>query len=68
MSSDAFMLPALPQLPAPGFNGTDARGPAVDKFDRMPGSTDKNSSFLATLKQISGRQHGSGMESGRERP
>ena len=59
MSSDAFMLPALPQLPAPGFNGTDARSPAVDKFDRMPGSTDKNSSFLATLKQISGRQHGS---------
>jgi len=59
MSSDAFMLPALPQLPAPGFNGTDARGPAVDKFDRMPRSACENSSFLATLKHISGRQHGS---------
>jgi hypothetical protein len=59
MSSNAFMLPALPQLPAPGLKGPDGRAPAAFKSDRIVRPTDQNSSFAATLKRISDRYHGS---------
>jgi flagellar hook-length control protein FliK len=51
MSFNAFMLPALPQLPASGSNSPGRSGSAAFK-------SDQNSSFAATLKQISARHHG----------
>ena len=59
MSSDAFILPALPQIPASGLNGTAAKGPAAFKSNRLEESSDSNKSFSATLKRISDRRYGS---------
>jgi hypothetical protein len=59
MSSDAFMLPALPQIPASGLNGTDTRGPAAIESRPTGDSSDSRQSFSATLNQISER-HPSG--------
>lgn len=58
MSSNAFMLPTLPQLPVPGLNGPDSRGSAAFKSDRIVQSTDPNNSFSATLKRVSDRHDG----------
>ncbi len=58
MSSNAFMLPTLPQLPVPGLNGPDSRGSAAFKSDRIVQSTDPNNSFSETLKRISDRHDG----------
>ena len=58
MSSNAFMLPTLPQLPVTGLNGPDSRGSAAFKSDRIVQSTDPNNSFSATLKRVSDRHHG----------
>ena len=58
MSSNAFMLPVLSQLPVPGLNGPDSRGSAAFKSDRIVQSTDPNNSFSATLKRVSDRHDG----------
>jgi len=62
MSSDAFMLPALPQLPASDLKGTDTRVPAALKSNALADSSDSSESFSATLNRISGRQCGSNPE------
>ncbi|MGD9132389.1 MAG: flagellar hook-length control protein FliK [Desulfobacterales bacterium] len=59
MSSNAFMLPALPQIPVSGLNGTDAKGPAAFKSSPSGESSDPGRSFSATLDRISKRQHSS---------
>jgi flagellar hook-length control protein FliK len=59
MSSDAFILPALPQIPASGLNGTAAKGPAAFKSKPLEESSDPSKSFSATLNRISDRRYGS---------
>lgn len=59
MSSNAFMLPALPQIPASGLNGTDTKGPAAFKSGPPGEASDAGKSFSATLNQISERRYGS---------
>jgi hypothetical protein len=59
MSSDAFILPALPQIPASGLNGTAAKGPATFKSNQLSESPDPDKSFSATLNRISDRRYGS---------
>jgi flagellar hook-length control protein FliK len=59
MSSDAFILPALPQIPASGLNGTAAKGPAGFKSNPLSESPDPDKSFSATLNRISDRRYGS---------
>ena len=58
MSSDAFILPVPPQIPACGLNGTETKGPAAFKSSPPEGSSDSGTSFSATLNQISERQNG----------
>jgi hypothetical protein len=53
------MLPALPQIPAVGLNGTDTKGPAAFKSSPAAESTGRGPSFSETLNQISERQNGS---------
>jgi len=55
MSSNAFMLPALPQTPAPRLNAMDSKAPAAFKSNRLGESTDQSRSFSATLNRISER-------------
>jgi flagellar hook-length control protein FliK len=57
MSSNAFVMPALPQTPASGLNRTDTKGPAVFKSNRIDKSSDQSKSFSATLNRISDRNH-----------
>jgi flagellar hook-length control protein FliK len=59
MSSDAFILPALPQIAASGLNGTAAKGPAGFKSNQLSESPDPDKSFSATLNRISDRRYGS---------
>jgi hypothetical protein len=59
MSSDAFMLPGLPQLPASGLKGTDPGAPAALKSNALADSSDSSESFSATLNRISEQQCGS---------
>jgi len=59
MSSNAFILPALPQIPASGLNGTTAKGPAAFKSNPLSESPDQGESFSATLNRISDRRYGS---------
>jgi hypothetical protein len=58
MSSDAFMLPVLPQIPASGLNGTDTKGPAAFKSSSPGESSDSGRSFSATLNRISEHRYG----------
>jgi hypothetical protein len=58
MSSNAFMLPALPHIPAPGLNSTDTIGTAALKSNRMGESSGRNESFTATLERISDIRYG----------
>lgn len=58
MSSNAFILPAPPQIPPCGLDKTVTRGPAAFK-PKPPGeSSDPAKSFSATLNAISERRHG----------
>jgi flagellar hook-length control protein FliK len=59
MSSDAFILPALPQIPAFGLNGPAAKGSAAFKSNPLRESADPSKSFSATLNRISDRRYGS---------
>lgn len=59
MSADAFILPALPQIPASGLNGTAAKGSAGFKSSPLRESSDPSKSFSATLNRISDRRYGS---------
>ena len=59
MSSDAFILPGLPQIPAAGLNGTAAKGPAAFKSNQLKEPSDPSKSFSATLNRISDRRYGS---------
>jgi len=59
MSSDACILPAFPQIPASGLNGTAAKGPATFKSNPLSESPDPDKSFSATLNRISDRRYGS---------
>jgi flagellar hook-length control protein FliK len=59
MSSDVFILPAQPQIPASGLNGTDSKGSAAFKSNPLEESSDPNKSFSATLNRISDRRYGS---------
>ena len=59
MSPDAFILPALPQIPTSGLNATVAKGPAAFKSNQLRESSDPSKSFSATLNQISDRRYGS---------
>ena len=59
MSSNAFMLPALPRIPACGLNGTDTRGPAAFGSNPPGESSDPCKNFSATLNRISERRYGS---------
>jgi flagellar hook-length control protein FliK len=59
MSSDVFILPAQPQIPASGLNGTDTKGSAAFKSNPLEESSDLNKSFSATLNRISDRRYGS---------
>ena len=59
MSSDAFMLPALPQTPASGFKGAAAKGSAGFKSNPLRESSDPSKSFSATLNRISDHRYGS---------
>jgi flagellar hook-length control protein FliK len=59
MSSDAFILPALPQIPACGLNRTAAKGSAAFKSSRLAESSDPSKSFSATLNRISDRRYDS---------
>ncbi|MEJ2729223.1 MAG: flagellar hook-length control protein FliK [Deltaproteobacteria bacterium] len=59
MTSNMFMLPVPPQIPASGFNGTDTKGPAAFKSGPSGESSDPGTSFSATLNRISERQHNS---------
>jgi flagellar hook-length control protein FliK len=63
MSSNAFMLPALPQTPAPGLNAIDSKAPAAFKSDRLGESTDQSRSFSTTLNRISERNERSNSKS-----
>ena len=58
MSFNAFMPSALPQLPAPGTNSPGKSGSVACRSDQIVQPTDQNSSFAATLKQISAPHHG----------
>ena len=58
MSSNAFMLPVLPQIPASGLNGTDTKGPAAFKSSSPGESSDSGRSFSATLNRISEHRYG----------
>ena len=62
MSSNAFMLPALPQTPAPGLNAMDSKTPAAFKSNRFGESTDQSRSFSATLNRISERNERSNVK------
>jgi hypothetical protein len=59
MSSNAFILPALPQIPASGLNGTAAKGPAAFKSNQLGEAPGSGKSFSATLNRISDRRYGS---------
>jgi hypothetical protein len=59
MSPGAFILPALPQIPAAGLNRTAAKGPAAFKSNPLEESSDSSKSFSATLNRISDRRYGS---------
>ena len=59
MSSDAFILPALPQIPASGLKITAAKGSAGFKSNPLRESADPSKSFSATLNRISERRYGS---------
>jgi flagellar hook-length control protein FliK len=59
MSSDVFILPAQPQIPASGLNGTDTKGSAAFKSNPLEDSSDPHKSFSATLNRISDRRYGS---------
>jgi hypothetical protein len=59
MSSNVFILPAQPQIPASGLNGTDTKGSAAFKSNPLEESSDPNKSFSATLNRISDRRYGS---------
>jgi flagellar hook-length control protein FliK len=58
MSPNAFMLPALPQIPASGLNGTDTKGPAAFKSNPSGKSSAPYKSFSETLNRISERRYG----------
>ena len=58
MSSNAFMLPAPPRIPACGFDATVTRGPAAFKPDSPGESSDPAKSFSATLNGISECRYG----------
>ena len=57
MSSNAFMLPVLPQTPAPDFNRAPGNGRTAAKSSRLGQSSYQSKSFSATLNQISDRNH-----------
>ena len=57
MSSNAFMLPVLPQTPAPDLSRAPGNGRAAVKSSRLSESSDQGKSFSATLNQISDRKH-----------
>jgi hypothetical protein len=57
MSPNAFMLPALPQTPAPGLNSAPGKSSAAFKSNRLGESSDQSKSFSATLNRISDRNH-----------
>jgi hypothetical protein len=59
MSSDAFMLPTLPQIPASGLNATGTKSPTAFKSNQLGESSDSSQSFSATLNRISDRRYGS---------
>jgi hypothetical protein len=64
MSSNAFMLPALPQTPAPGLNSAPGKSSAAFKSNRLGELSDQNKSFSATLNRISDRNHHRNSNSG----
>jgi hypothetical protein len=68
MSSDAFILPALPQTPASGLNATAAKGPAAFKSNPLRESSDPCESFSATLSQISDRHNNKPKAANTEKP
>jgi len=57
MSSNAFMLPALPQTPAPDLNSAPGKSSAAFKSNRLGESSDQSKNFSATLNRISDRNH-----------
>jgi len=57
MSSNAFMLPVLPQTPAPGLSRAPGNGRTAVKSSRLSESSDQGKSFSSTLNQISDRKH-----------
>ena len=57
MSSNAFMLPVLPQTPAPDLSRAPGNGRAAVKSSRLSESSDQSKSFSGTLNQISDRNH-----------
>lgn len=57
MSPNAFMLPVLPQTPAPDLNRAPGFGTAAVKSSRLGESSDQSKRFSATLNQISERNH-----------
>jgi len=64
MSPNAFMLPALPQTPAPGLNSAPGKSAAAFKSNRLGELSDQNKSFSATLNRISDRNHHRNSNSG----
>lgn len=62
MSSNAFMLPAPPRIPACGLDATVTGGPAAIKPGPSGESSDPANSFSATLNGISERQYGAGQK------
>jgi flagellar hook-length control protein FliK len=63
MTSNAFMLPALPQPPAAGFSGTGKTEPKSNPSTRPDGPADEGRDFLATLNQVAHRKNPDGRES-----
>ena len=58
MSSHAFKLPTVPQMPAHGLNGADTRGPAALRANPPGDLSDSDKSFSATLNRISEHRYG----------
>jgi flagellar hook-length control protein FliK len=62
MSSDLFILPAQPQLPAAASNATGTKNPAAFKSSPLDRSSARGEDFAATLNRISDRRYGSKSE------
>ena len=56
MSSNAFMLPVLPQPSTADFNGIDKTGTKSFKTARTDAPADGDRDFLTTLNRISDRE------------